>query len=138
MRDYEDFEFFNGNFVIIDKTRNYNIKIHSVNNENYYGKSHITIDNLEFNKYFKVTAENEEDIQQYLTPSLIQFIADFREKYGIDFEIIFKDKIYIRFFTGDMFEPKMFGKIVDEYSVYKFYVITKFAKELVEKLGIDN
>ena len=69
-------------------------------------------------------------------PDMLQFITDFKEQYQIDFEIIFKDKVYIRFFTGEMFEPKIFGKIYDKYMVYKFYVVTKFVKEFVEKLNI--
>ena len=35
-----------------------------------------------------------------------------------------------------MFEKNLKGKIVDEYSVYKFYVITKFAREFLEKFDI--
>ncbi len=45
-----------------------------------------------------------------------------------------ENKIYIRFYTDNMFEPQMKGKIVDKYSVYKFYVITKFVREFVEKI----
>ena len=57
---------------------------------------------------------------------------NFRERYGIDFEMIFEDKIYIRFYTKNMFEPQIKGKIVDKFSVYQFYVINKFAEEFIE------
>ena len=92
---------------------------------------------LPVNKKAYLMQATKDGIYEYFH-GLAQDIADFRETYKIDFEICFKDKIYIRFYTGNMFEPKMFGKIEDNYSVYQFYVITKFAKELVEKLGIDN
>lgn len=96
----------------------------------------VDIDNLNFNKYFKVFAEDKEKVKEYLTPQLIDFLAEFREKYKIDFEISFKDKIYVRFYTKYIFNPTIFSSNAQKYSAYEYYVITKFAEELVEKLNI--
>lgn len=128
---------FKGTFISLNINKTFGECKIIKNKINIFDKNELlNSDNEKFNKYFEIHAQNKYAVQNYLTPSLIEFLADFREKYKIDFEIIFKDKIYIRFYTRDMFEPKMSGKIVDEYSVYQYYVITKFAKELVEKL--DN
>lgn len=125
---------FTGNFMVLDTNKKYEKFEIRLNKFKLFNKREfIEVDNQNFNKYFKVYANNNVNTQEYLTSYLIDFLTDFREKYGIDFEMIFEDKIYIRFYTDNMFEPKMKGKIVDEYSVYKFYVITKFAREFVEK-----
>ena len=95
----------------------------------------VEIGSNKFNKYFKVLAENKENIQEYITPDLIDFIAEFREKYKINFEIAFKDKIYVRFYTKYIFYPTIFSRKAQKYSAYEYYVITKFTEELVEKLN---
>ena len=128
---------FNGNFVILNLDKlslEASIRLKKVD---YCDKNKLVISsNVLFDKYFKIYAKNKEKAERYLKQDLIEFIADFREKYQIDFEIIFKEKIYIRFYTDNMFKPQMKEKIQDEHSVYQFYVITKFVKELVEKLNI--
>lgn len=134
-RNTHDEIYFDGCFMVINTNNKYERTEILLNKLKLFNKKESTeIDNQIFNKYFKVYANN--DVSKYLTSYLIEFLADFRERYGIDFEIIFEDKIYVRFYTDNMFEPQMNGKIVDEYSVYKFYVINKFAKELIEKLEI--
>lgn len=129
--------FFTGNFMVINTNKEYERFEIRLNKFKLFNKREsLEIDNQIFNKYFKIFTDNSIEIQKYLTPYVIDFLVDFRERYGIDFEMIFEDKIYIRFYTDNMFEPKMKGKIVDEYSVYKFYVITKFVREFVEKFEI--
>lgn len=95
-------------------------------------------DNLKFDQYFKVYAENDMEAKKYITTELMEFLADFREKYGIDFEMFFEDKVYIRFYTDNMFEPNTTGKIVDQYPAYKFYVVTKFAKEFAKRFLVEE
>lgn len=115
---------YSANFEIIEKSEIVNSEVFS----EYYNK---------FDKYYRINFEDSESTSKILTEELKQFIADFREKYKIRFEISIKqDKIYIRFFTGDMWKANLSKEPIDKMSIYKFYVITKFAKELVEKL--DN
>ena len=129
-------ELFKGIFMILDVGKNYEESRILKNKINLFDKKElIDTDNELFNKYFEIHAYDKDNVN-YLTPVLIEFIANFRERYKINFEIVFKDKVYIRFYKKDMFEPKMFGKIEDEYSVYQFFVMTKFAKEFAEKLGV--
>lgn len=135
-RQESETEAFRGCFVILDIKKEFpNIKI--LNNKiNIFDKNNLLdVNNKKFRNKFEIHTDNKDIAENFLTPQLIEFIIDFKEKYKIDFEIVFKNKIYIRFFTRDMFEPRIFGNLIDKLSIYKYYVITKFAKELVEKLN---
>lgn len=125
---------FNGNLTIIDKGINNNHikiisnKVNDLDSENIGG-------NYDFNTYFKVFARDMETLDSYLTSDLKNLLLDFRNKYKIEFDIVLKDKIYIRFYTKNMFELKIFGNPIDEITIYQYYAITKFAEELVELLN---
>lgn len=137
-RTYEKI-FFTGNFMTIDMNKKYErFEIRSNKFKLFDKAETLEVDNQKFEKYFKIYAGEDENIKDTITPALIEFLADFREKYGIDFEMFFRDKVYIRFYTDNMFEPKTTRKIVDKYSVYKFYVITKFAKEFVKRFLMEE
>ena len=48
----------------------------------------------------------------------------FYNKYQIKYEIVFRENtIYMRFFTGAMFEPKIFGNSMDKELLLKYYCI---------------
>lgn len=130
---------FAGNFMVLDMNKKYErFEIRLNKFKLLYKAETVEVDNQNFNKYFKIYAREGTNIQETVTPSLIEFLADFREKYGIDFEMFFEDKVYIRFYTDNMFEPNTTGKIVDQYSAYKFYVVTKFAKEFVKRFLVEE
>ena len=95
----------------------------------------ITVDNDKFNRFFDIYSYNENVIKKIQSTELLDFITDFRIKYKIDFEIIFSDKLYIEFKTPNMFNDEGMPRMEEDYSsaIY-YYVITKFIKELVEKL----
>lgn len=126
---------FKGTFTTINLNKTFEKSKILLSKRKIVGSDLINISNSRFNKYFKIYGENREEILKYLDANMIKYIAEFREKYQIDFEIIFEDKIYVRFYLEDMLKIKN-GKILDDFLIYKYYVITKFAKELVEKL--DN
>ena len=60
-------------------------------------------------------------------------LLNFKEKYKMHFDLVLKDKVYIRFHTLNLLEPILFGSIIDR-SLYKLYVIIKFAEDLVKIL----
>lgn len=124
---------FKGNFMVITTSKKYERVEVRLNKFKFLdSRKKINIGEEKFCKYFKVYAESNE-IEECLSGSMIEFLSDFREKYDIDFEIIFEDKIYIKFYTNDIFEPKINRKAIDQYSIYKFFVLTKFARE-IEKI----
>lgn len=116
-----DYHFFVGSLVIIDKSVNNHIKI--ISNKINDLDSELSNDNCEFEKYFKTDSLVSSDLKN--------FLLDFRNKYKLEFDIVLKDKIYVRFYTKNMFEPKLFGNPIDETSIYQYYAITKFAEEIV-------
>lgn len=67
-----------------------------------------------------------------LSPSIKQIIMDFAIQNKIHFEIIIKEnKIYFKFYTGNLFEPKIFGPTTDVKELILFYNIIKFAKVMI-------
>ncbi len=124
---------FKGNFMVITASKKYERVEVRLNKFKFLdSRKKINIGDEKFCKYFKVYAESNE-IEECLSSSMIEFLSDFREKYDIDFEIIFEDKIYIKFYTDDIFAPKINRKAMDQYSIYKFFALTKFARE-IEKI----
>lgn len=123
---------FLGNLTIIDIANNCDIKILKNKINIFDRKNLVEINEDEFSKYFDVYSKNKEDVDKYLTPNLLSYIKEFRVKYNIDFEIIFKDKVYVRFYTKDMFEPKIFNKKAEEKFLYKYYIIMKFIEDFAK------
>ena len=66
----------------------------------------------------------------------MQDIIDFYEKYKIMFEICYKNnKVYMRFFTGNMFEPKVFEDTMNINTMYIYYAVIKFVIETTQKIS---
>lgn len=126
-----------GCFVVIDKKNDCNVKIYSEklvkSKENMSG-----LIEEEFYKYFKVECNNNEDKYKYLTPEITKYLISFREKYKFEFDIAIKDKIYIKFHCGTIFNAKVLGKKVDEDAIYKYYIVTKFIEEFINLIDELN
>lgn len=128
---------FKGSFVSVEYKNKYADNFKIIGKTEIIDQDIMVEDNNKFDKFFSTEFEIYKEPSKLLTEDLKQFIADFREKYKIKFDISVKEnKIYIRFFTGDMWKANLSKEHIDKMSIYKYYVITKFAKELVEKL--DN
>ena len=125
---------FNGTFVTLNFNKTFEKSKIILSKRKIKKNNLIRINNSKFNKYFEIYGENKEEIKRYLDDNLIEYIVNFREKYQIDFEIIFDKKIYLRFYFENVLKIKN-GKVLEDFSIYKYYVITKFAEELVEKLS---
>ena len=74
-------------------------------------------------------------IDKLVSSGIIQILNEHYERFGVQFEIILKDsKIYMRFYTGPMFEPPVFGDVLNKEVLYFYYcsliLIEDFNKEL--------
>ena len=128
---------FKGSFVSIEYKNTYADNFKILDKTQIINQDMVVEYNNKFDKYFSTEFEIYKEPSKMLTADLKEFIADFREKYKIKFDISVKEnKIYIRFFSGDMWKINLSKEHIDKMSIYKYYVITKFAKELVEKLNI--
>ena len=99
-------------------------------------KNRVEMDSQEFEKYFDAYSENDVITMQLLTSDIMEILLDFYEKYKLDFEIVFvNNTIYLRFFTGPMFEPKIFGDSMDKELLFVYYSTLKFVAELTIKVN---
>ena len=54
----------------------------------------------------------------------------------IKYEIVIKEnKIYLRFFTGSMFEPRIYGKALDKVLITTYYSILSFIIDVTSKIN---
>ncbi len=98
-------------------------------NRNKYALTEVS----KFDKYFLVKKDEQKDLFTIFDKKFLEFLGDFTEKTGIVFDLFIKDKIYIKFYVGNIFEPKLFGEMIDEYSMYKFVMIMNLIRELAER-----
>lgn len=131
-------ELFNGLFVSTNCNKNINntIKISRNKLKILEHKTKVEIDSQEFEKYFNVYSDDKILTMRILSSELIQSMTDFYNKYNLDFEIVLKnDNIYLRFYTGPMFEPKLFGNSMDIEILFTYYFILQFVIEVTTKIN---
>ncbi len=73
---------------------------------------------------------------QLLTADIMQELIDFRNENDIKYDItIINNNIYLRFYTGSMFEVTSLKKgIIEEKAFNKYFNITRFTYNLSKKL----
>lgn len=99
-------------------------------------KTYVELDNSEFEKHFDVFSPNKILAMQILTSDVMECLIDFHNKYHLDFEITIRDNfIYLRFFTGSMFEPKIYGNSMDKQLLFTYFCISKFIIEVTQKIN---
>ncbi len=87
-----------------------------------YGKNKIKLDSPEFEKNFDIECDNQILAVRLLTADVMSEMVDIKEKYGYSFEMhIIRDKIYMRVFTGPVFEPNIFKESLEYQTVEKYY-----------------
>ena len=89
---------------------------------------------LQIQNEFKIYTEDKEAAMEFLTPEILNVIAEFEEESKIKIDITFDKKIYIRFHTYPIFKVNLLNKNEDKISVHKYYIITKFIEELLENI----
>lgn len=123
-------------YVDCDKDIGIDIKI-SINQfeiSKQYNK--VEMDSTEFEKCFDIYSENKILAMRLLTSDVMQTLVDFYNKYNIDYEIVIRyNRIYMRFFTGSMFEPKLFGDSVNKAHLGKCFCIFKFIQDITKEIN---
>lgn len=96
----------------------------------------IKMDNTEFEEYFDIYADDKIEAMRILTPDVMDDLVEF-SKTGLKFEItINNDKLYLRFFTGKMFEPpSIFESTMNISLLYTYYCVLTFVYEITTKLN---
>jgi hypothetical protein len=88
------------------------------------GKNKVKLDSNEFEKKFDVEAEDNIMAVRVLTADVMSEMLDMNNKYGYSFEIhIIRDTIYMRVFTGEVFEPNIFKDSMEYQTLEKYYMV---------------
>ena len=93
------------------------------------------MDSQEFEKMFDVYTTNKLITMQILTSDIMEMLIEFRNILGRAFEIVIQQgHIYVRFDTGDIFEPKVFKSSVDKKRLMMCYLVLVITKELSQRI----
>lgn len=135
-------QLFNGMFADIDgiKKIKATIKIFANNNVNAFAfgipkATKLEMDSQGFEKKFDVYTTNKLITMQILTSDIMEMLIEFRNILGRAFEIVIQQgHIYVRFDTGDIFEPKVFKSSVDKKRLMMCYLVLVITKELSQRI----
>ncbi len=96
----------------------------------------IKLDAPEFEEYFDVYGTNRLLTMQILTSDIMQMLVEFQKEIKVKFDISLKNnKLFLRFFSGEMFEaPYLKKETLDKDTIYKYYSILKFTFKLQDKV----
>lgn len=112
------------------------IKIHKPDTPVNEKFKKIQINNKEFENYFDVYTTNELITKIILYDGLTEKLVELKKKFGLTYEIVLKgNDIYIRIYSGEMFEPNLYGKPMDRKLLLKYYTLIKFTIELANELN---
>ena len=94
------------------------------------------MDSKEFEKYFDVVATDKIIAMQLLTPDIMEEMINFRNNFNLEYEIVIRNnEIYLRFHSGELFEPQKLEKgIISKEDLEKYYNLIKFTYDLLNKL----
>lgn len=132
---------FHGIFGQIESSKEISgfIKIHS--DKGFFGKmfeqkNKIEMDSSEFENNFDVYGTNPIVVMQILTSDIMEMLIEFKKRSKINYEMTIKGKeIYIRFHTGDVFEPKTFHKTLDYNMLKEYYDIIEFIFKVTRSIN---
>lgn len=89
--------------------------------------------NEKFDKYFKIVTKEKISTEDILTSEKVEYIANFMEKYEIPFEIVVKKgKMYIRFFSNNIWRIDVNKKKISKTWFYKYYIMIKFINDFIK------
>lgn len=130
---------FNGLFVQTDCNKDLGtyIKISREEIKTFIPNDIVEMDSEEFEKYFDIYSENKILAIQLLTSDVMTTLVDFYTRYHLEYEIVIRNnKIYMRFFTGEMFEPEILGSSMDEKKLlFRYYCILKFIADVTKEVN---
>lgn len=96
----------------------------------------INMANKEFGKNFEVYTTNELITKIVLYDELMEKLVELKKKFNITYEVVLKENdIYIRIYSGPMFEPNLIGKPIDRNVLLKYYSLVKFTIDLANELN---
>lgn len=107
---------------------------------NSLNKNRVKLDMSEFEKKFDVECEDKVLAVRLLTADVMTEMLDLYNKFKYRFEFhILHNKIYMRIFTGKVFEPNLFKNSMEYKTVEKYYLtlqaMMNISKHINDKLN---
>ena len=127
---------FHGLFAKIEMDKSINNELKIMQDGAFLLSNKLKMDSSEFEKYFDVKASNQIIGMQLLTADIMEELVDFENKTKMKFDIIIKEnELYLRFHSGDMFEPtNLKNGPLDRKSKEKYFYMLNFTYNLSNKL----
>lgn len=96
----------------------------------------VEMDSQEFEKYFDIYSDDKILTMRLLTSDVMTTLIDFYNTYNIIYEIVINSsQIHMRFFTGPMFEPKIFRNSMDKKLLLEYFYILKFVVDVTKEIN---
>ncbi len=142
----KDTDLFSGVFATITLNKKFNKKIRIINKGiagSYYlnneGLKSVKMDSQKFDDLFDVYAEDEISGMMILTHDIMELIENFYNINSTKLDIsIIDNKIYIRLFTGNIFEPLIYRNSMDKTYLSIYYnvldVIFNLSKLILKEI----
>lgn len=127
---------FHGLFAKIEMDKSINSELQIMQNGTFVFDKSLKMDSSEFEKYFDVKASNQIIGMQLLTADVMEELVDFVNKTNMEFDIYIKgNELYLRFHSGDMFEPGNLKKgALDKELIQKYFYMLNFTYNLSNRL----
>ena len=127
---------FHGLFAKIEMEKSINSEVKIGQNGSFDLAKSLKMDSSEFEKYFDVQASNQIIGMQLLTADVMEELVDFENKTNMEFDIYIKgNELYLRFHSGDMFEPQNLKKgPIDKDTIQKYFYMLNFTYNLSNRL----
>lgn len=131
---------FHGIFAAVElpKFIRFKLKIrkNSILNNLFKGNSKLEMDSGSFEKIFDVNTNNKIQSMRILTSDVMQMLIDFKLLTKLTPEITLKEnKLFIRYETGNVFEPNLIKRDMNYDKLKKYYDIINFTLGLAEQFG---
>ncbi|MCQ2977758.1 MAG: DUF3137 domain-containing protein [archaeon] len=102
-------------------------------------KNRVKIDSIEFEKYFDLYSTNRTEAKRLVNFDVINLLTKFVVESGLTFEIVLKGPtVYMRFFTGAMFEPAIFSKMKEKEMLWTYHMICEFIIEFQRLISTNK
>lgn len=122
----------------VDLPKDIGCYLRVIKNEfNLFGnpKDKLQMDMTEFEKMFDVKTDDKIKTMQILTVDIMSEILELIQTTKVKFEFyINHSRMYIRFHTGEMFEPELFSKAMQYKNLKKYFDILNSVKNITEHI----
>jgi len=100
----------------------------------------VKLENIEFEKEFAVYSEDQVESRYILSPSLMERMLSFKKQTKKRIQMSFVDtRLYIAVpYRKNLFEPKLFGNIVDFKNIQEYYDDLNLVLDLIETLNLNT